>query len=177
MRACVFALLCLVTGLAPAAVPLDPDIGFFNVTLGDYQADLADARAQHKQGVLLIFERDGCPYCRRLRETILSQPAVQAYYRAHFLVFPIDINGDIEVTDFQGRPRRERQFAQDDNTVSMTPTCQFYDLNGRPVVRYTGAPSSADEFLLLGEFVAQARYRDMNFSRYKQQRLEAKPTQ
>ncbi len=47
----------------------------------------------------------------------------------------------------------------------------------RPVVRYTGARSSADEFLWLGEFVAQTRYREMNFSRYKQQRLEAKPTQ
>ena len=177
MRAFLFSLLCLVTGLATAAEPLDPDIGFFDATLGDFQAELADARAQHKQGVLLIFEREGCPYCQRLRGNVLSQPAVQAYYHANFLVFPVDIDGDIEVTDFQGRTRRERQFAQDDNMVSATPTCQFYDLNGRPVVRYTGAPSSVDEFLLLGEFVAQARYRDMNFSRYKQQRLEAKPTQ
>ncbi len=57
------------------------------------------------------------------------------------------------------------------------PTCQFYALNGKPVVRYTGAMPNADEFLRLGEFVAQARYREMNFSRYKLQRLEAKPTQ
>jgi thioredoxin-related protein len=177
MRACVGALLCLIAGLATAATPLDPDIGFFNATAGDYQAELADARAQHKQGVLLIFERDGCPYCQRLRDTVLSQPAVQAYYRAHFLVFPVDIYGNTEVTDFQGRSRLERQFAQDDNQVTATPTCQFYDLNGKPVVRYTGATSSVDEFLWLGEFVAQARYRDMKFSRYKQQRLEAKPTQ
>ncbi len=177
MRILVGVLFYLIAGLATAAAPIDPDTGFFNVTLGDYQAELADARAQHKQGVLLIFEREGCPYCRRLRETVLSQPAVQSYYHAHFLIFPVDINGSIEITDFQGRQRREWQFAKDDNKVSMTPTCQFYDLSGKPVVRYTGATSSADEFLRLGEFVAQARYRDMNFSRYKQQRLEAKPTQ
>lgn len=177
MRACLGVFLCLFAGLVTAATPVDPDIGFFNVTLGDYQAELADARAQHKQGVLLIFEREGCPYCQRLRKAVLSQPEVQAYYREHFLIFPVDINGNSPVTDFQGRSRRERQFAQDDNKVSATPTCQFYDLNGQPVVRYTGAMSSADEFLRLGEFVTQTRYRDMNFSRFKQQRLEAKPTQ
>lgn len=177
MRYGLVGLLCLIAGLADAAAPLDPDIGFFNATLGDYRAELADARTQHKQGVLLIFEREGCPYCRRLRETVLSDPAVQAYYRAHFLVFPVDINGADAITDFQGRSRLERQFAQDDTQVSVTPTCQFYDLNGKPVVRYTGVIAGAGEFIQLGEFVARARYRDMNFSRYKQLRLEAKPNQ
>ena len=119
MRYFLGAVLCLITGVATkataAAAPIDPDTGFFNVTLGDYQAELANARALHKQGVLLIFERAGCSYCRQLRANVLSQPAVQAYYRAHFLIFPVDINGSIAVTDFQGRQRSESQFARDDN--------------------------------------------------------------
>ncbi len=43
----------------------------------------------------------------------------------------------------------------------------FYDLQGTPVVRYTGVTRDADEFLWLGEFVADNHYRSTKFTRFK----------
>jgi hypothetical protein len=45
-------------------------------------------------------------------------------------------------------------------------------LNGKLVTRYTGATSSAREFLWLGEFVVEGHYQQSNFSRYKRARKQ-----
>jgi thioredoxin-related protein len=43
----------------------------------------------------------------------------------------------------------------------------FYDLEGAPMVRYTGVTRDADEFLWLGEFVADNHYQSTKFTRFK----------
>jgi thioredoxin-related protein len=43
----------------------------------------------------------------------------------------------------------------------------FFDLDGKPVARYTGATSGVDEFMWLGEYVAEGQYNDMPFAKYK----------
>ena len=81
-------------GLAQAA----PGDAFFDASLGDYAAELKAARQQGKLGVLLVYEAEGCPFCKRMREQVLSQPEVQQYFQRHFSIFSLDINGSITVT-------------------------------------------------------------------------------
>jgi thioredoxin-related protein len=160
----------LVVSLAVAEEPRDPYEHFFDQTFGDFSEELARARDEGKQGVLLFFEMDECPFCHRMKQTVLNQPRVQGYYQEHFLSFAVDVGGDLEITDFNGESMSEKDFAFKQNRVRATPVFQFYDLEGEPVARFTGATSGVEEFLWLGEYVAGGHYREMPFTRYKRER-------
>ena len=160
----------LVSSLALAEEPRDPYEHFFNQTFGNFSEELARAREEGKQGILLFFEMDECPFCHRMKQTVLNQPRVQDYYREHFLSFSVDVGGDLEIIDFQGEPMSEKDFAFKQNRVRATPVFQFYNLEGEPVARFTGATSGVEEFLWLGEYVAEGRYQELPFTRYKRER-------
>lgn len=169
--------LALVTLNAGAAgTGRDPYTHFFNQTLGDFAEELATARAEGKQGILIFFEMDECPFCQRMKETVLNQPQVQEYYSKHFLNFAVDVEGDVEVVDFERRTMSQKDFAFKVNRVRATPVFAFYDLNGKQVARFTGATSGVDEFMWLGEFVAEGHYKGMPFTKYKRQKSEEKPS-
>lgn len=166
MRYLILALALLVS--SAWAENRDPDSYFFNPKLGDFRAELATARKDGKTGVMLFFEMDDCPFCARMKATILNQPDVQDYYRKHFLIFPLDTKGDSPMTDFKGRETREKDFAFE-NRVRATPVIAFFDLDGKLIVRHTGPTKNKDEFLLLGRYVVDGFYRQMPFVKYKQQ--------
>jgi thioredoxin-related protein len=170
----LLALLALWAGVG-SAEPRDPGQFFFDQTFGDFSEELVHAKEQGKQGVLLMFEMDECPFCHRMKTTVLNQPEVQDFFKKHFLIFPLDIEGDVEVTGFDGKPTTQKAFALKDNRVRATPVFAFFDLDGKLVERYTGATRDAQEFLLLGEFVAQGRYRDGTFQQFKRERQAAAP--
>ncbi len=167
-----FALLALALAslsLLAATEPRDPYTHFFQPTFGDFQEELEVARADGKQGVLIFFEMDECPFCHRMKQQVLNQPVVQEYYREHFALFSVDVEGDVEITDFQGRAMRQSDFAFREFRVRATPVFQFFNLDGEPIARFTGATRDVGEFLQLGEFVADGHYQDMNFTRFKRQ--------
>lgn len=170
-------LLCLgLGGTAQAAAPRDPATHFFDQTLGDFSEELETARAAGKKGIFLFFESADCPFCHRMKTTVLNQPKVQDAFKAHFLAFSVDTEGDVEITDFQGRTMSQKDFSFKVNDVRATPVMAFYDLEGRQVVRYTGATRDKNEFLLLSDYVAQEKYKEMRFTRYKrEQRAAQKP--
>ncbi len=147
---------------------------FFDQTLGDFSEELELAKEQGKQGILIMFEMDECPFCHRMKDTILNQVAVQDYFRQHFLIFSVDIEGDIEVTDFEGKVTTEKAFAFRQNRVRATPVFAFFDLRGKRVARYTGATSSLEEFMQLGQYVVGKHYQRMSFTRYKLEQQRAR---
>lgn len=161
----VWALLGM--SVALAAAPRDPETHFFDDTFGDFTEELQRAQAEGKRGVLIFFEMDECPFCHRMKETVLNQPRVQDFFKERFLIFAVDIEGDLEITDFQGQVMRQKDFAFQQNRVRATPVFLFYDLQGEAVARYTGATSGVEEFLWLGEYVAEGVYEQMPFTRFK----------
>lgn len=150
-------------------VPRDPGEYFFDQTFGDFTEELANAREQGKKGILIMFEMDDCPFCHRMKMTVLNQPSVQDYFKEHFLIFTVDIEGDVEITDFQGQAISQKDFAFKQFRVRATPVFQFFDLQGQPIPRgrYTGASRDAEEFMLLGQFVVAGEFEKTTFSRYK----------
>ncbi|MHB1353179.1 MAG: SoxW family protein [Thiobacillus sp.] len=153
---------------APAwAETRDPASHFFQPKFGDFQAELEAAKEQGKKGVFLFFEMDECPFCERMRTTILNQSDVQEAYRAQFLVYSIDVNGDTPMTDFKGKATTEKDFAFA-HRVRATPTLLFFDLDGKLVARHTGPTKDKAEFLLLARYVAEGAYAKQPFTRYKQ---------
>ena len=153
---------------APAwAETRDPGTHFFQSNFGDLKTELATAKAQGKKGVFLFFEMDPCPFCARMKSTILNQTDAQDAYRAAFLVYTIDVNGDAELTDFQGRETTEKAFALE-NRVRATPTLLFFNLDGKLVTRFTGPTKDKAEFLLLARYVNEGAYATRTFTQYKQ---------
>lgn len=157
-------LLCSVPAWAETR---DPGSFFFQPKFGDLQADLQEAKKQGKKGVFLFFEQDACPFCERMKATILNQSDVQDAFRAQFLLYPIDVNGNTEMTDFQGKPTTEKDFAFL-HRVRATPTLLFFDLDGKLVARHTGPTKDKAEFLLLEKFVTEGAYATQPFTKYKQ---------
>lgn len=138
---------------------------FFDAGLGDFRAELATAQKEGKRGLLLMFEAEGCPYCRRMREQVLSHDEVQVYFRRHFAVFSVDVLGDVRVTDFTGAEVSEKMFARS-MRVRGTPTFIFVGLDGKELTRYSGATKDAREFLQLGRYVAEGRYVNQSFEQF-----------
>ncbi len=172
-------LITLLTGIlafAPApAAARDAEKYFFQPTFGNFQEELDLARKSDRQGVLLFFEMNNCPYCRRMKTEVLNQPQVQDFYRRRFRIFSVNIEGSLPLTDFQGRQTTEKALASDQYRVRATPVFAFFDLDGKMIARYTGATNGAEEFLWLGEYVAEGKYRSETFARFKHtKRLQAR---
>lgn len=159
----------LFAAAAHAAEPRDPGKFFFQESFGNFQEELTTARQAGKQGILIFFEQADCPFCHRMKTTVLNRPEIQDYYRKHFLIFSMDIQGSLPITDFQGHETTQKDFSFKQFQVRATPVFAFFDLNGRLITRYTGATSGAREFMWLGHYVAEGRYKDTSFIRYKRE--------
>lgn len=148
----------------------DPYEYFFNQTFGDFSEELANARDEEKKAVMLFFEMDECPFCHWMKQNVLNRPDVQEYFRERFLLFSVDIEGDVEITGFEGNVMPQKDFAFKVNRVRATPVIAFYDLEGKPIHRYTGRTASAEEFMWMGEYVADGHYKNTKFTRFKREK-------
>ena len=160
------------TPVLAAETSRDPGEHFFNQTFGDFSEELQLARDEGKSGILLMFEMDECPFCHRMKINVLNQPSVQEYFREHFLIFPVDVEGDVEVVDFSGNSATQKDFALKQFRVRATPVFAFFDLDGNMVARYTGATRDIEEFMLLGQYVVDGAYKDTTFTKYKRAKRE-----
>lgn len=144
----------------------DPDRYFLQPLLGDLRADLEVARAEGKTGVLLMFEMEDCPHCKRMKATVLNRPEVQDYFRQHFLIYPIDTLGALPLVDFNGRELTERAYTRAQG-VRGTPAFLFFDLDGNRLFGLAGAIASVRDFLALGQYVVDGEFQRMSFQAYR----------
>ena len=89
--------------------------------LGD---DLAEARDNGKRFAVL-WEQEGCPYCRETHLVNFAVPEISDYIRANFDIIHLDIWGSRDVVDFDGTTMSEKELAKR-NKVRFTPTIQFF---------------------------------------------------
>jgi len=172
LAALFFIAFAYTTTAYAAEGPRDPYAYFFNETFGDYAEEIETARDEGKKGVMIFFEMDECPFCHWMKQNVLNQPEVQAYFRENFLLFPVDIEGDVEITNFKGESKAQKEFAFNEFRVRATPVIAFFDLDGNMIHRHTGKTSSVDEFLLMGRFVAEGHYKETRFTRFKREQRD-----
>ena len=169
-------MLCLLipfSGLAVSAeAPRDPYKYFFNESFGDYSEELENAKDQGKKAIMVFFEQDECPFCHRMKTTIMNQPGVQEYFRERFLLFAHDIEGDLEIVDFEGNDTTQKDYAVKVQRVRATPVIAFFNLEGKRITRYIGATPSATEFKWLADYVAEGHYKSTSFTKYKRARKQ-----
>lgn len=164
----LLAFSCSVPAAAPDAGTRDAMTHFFDANTGDLKAELADAKAAGKKAVLFMYEQEGCPACRYMKQNVLNRIDVQNLYHAHFVSFTVDIHGAVPLKDFSGRDINEKALAARAK-IRATPTFVFHDLSGAEITRVVGTVE-ADEFKLLAEFVASGAYKTRQFAAWKSQK-------
>ncbi len=97
---------------------------WFKNTFLDLREDIADAAKERKQ-LVIVWEQKGCPYCREMHRVNLRIPEVVNYIRANFNVIQLNLWGDREVTDLDGKVTTEKKLGRK-YRVQFTPTLQFF---------------------------------------------------
>ena len=151
----------------------DPEEHFFHQSFGDLQEEAEIAKEEGQVSILVMFELNDCPWCDRMKNMILNQSEVQDYYRKHFRILMMNVEGDNLIVDFNGEEIAEKDFALKHNRIRATPVFLFLDLEGTRIARYTGAAKDVEEFLLLGEYVSNGHYEETNFVKFKRARLKS----
>ncbi|QCU89833.1 thioredoxin family protein [Thiomicrorhabdus sediminis] len=147
---------------------------FFMETFGNYQEELEVAKEDGKKGVFVFYHMDECPFCHRMKTTIMTEPDVIKLFRDNFLTLQHDIEGSNEITDFDGQVATAQELAEKKYRVRATPVMMIFGLDGKPVLRYTGPTRTKEEFKWLAEYVIDGSYQTMSFTKYKRQRKQAK---
>lgn len=143
---------------------------FFDFSSESFKEDLQTAKDEGKQGIMIFFGMDDCPFCHKMKKTVLNQPDVIKYYKENFASYEVDVNNGIKIADFEGKPTSHKDFAIFHN-VRATPVIAFFDLEGNKIFTRTGY-SSKEEFILLGDFISTKKYKTLNFTKYKREKLE-----
>jgi thioredoxin-related protein len=157
-----FLILWLAVLMQAQAAPGD---AFFDTSLGDYVAELKTTQLQGKQGILLVVEVEGCPFCKRMRAQVLSRPEVQQYFHRHFNIFSLDMNGSVTVVGPDGTEQTEKSLVRA-LKVRGTPSFLFFATDGREMARYTGVTRDTETFMALGQFVAEGHWKKSSFEQF-----------
>ena len=96
---------------------------WFAVTFKDVGEDISTAKAAGKR-LAIIIEQRGCLYCKKLHETVLSDPEVVKYITENFVVVQYNMFGDEEVVDTDGDRLTEKTAVQKWG-LAFTPTILF----------------------------------------------------
>ena len=182
MRISMAVILLLFSQLLPAATEGELSTGlvnpgyhekpaWFKESFLDLREDVKEAAAGNKR-VMLYFYQDGCPYCARLLKDNFGNPEIAEKTRRHFDVIAINLWGDREVTDLQGKITTEKRFAES-LKVQYTPTLLFLDEQGKVVARLNGY-YEPDKFSIVLDYVAGKHESEMKLSAYYRQRLAGK---
>lgn len=102
----------------------------------DINEDIATANSAGKR-LMILFTQDGCPYCNALVERNLAQKDIEELMRSKFEVVALNIVGDREVTDVDGKGYTEKTFAAT-LKVQFTPTILFFNEKGEIILRLNG---------------------------------------
>jgi len=145
---CVFAL-SSGTGHASGFIiePLDYDI----------PAEV-EAAAEEGKNLVVMFGQNGCPYCDKMHKRVLPHPKVAAQYGEHFVMFEINIKGDLEVVSHDGEATTEKQYASK-MRARATPLFVFYGKDGKDVLRLTGYQEPGI-FITAARYVSSESYKD-----------------
>ena len=112
-----------------------------------------------------LFEVEGCPYCRKMRQQVLSREDVQVYFRKHFAIFSVDAFGDVPITDFSGKATTEKVFARN-LKIRGTPSFVVFGAGGRELARLSGATKDAAEFMQFGRYIGDGHYKSLSLEQY-----------
>jgi len=117
-----------------------------------------EAAAEENKNLVVMFSQNGCPYCDKMHKRVFPNPKVSAQYNDSFVMFEINIKGDLDITSHQGEAKTEKQYAAE-MRARATPLFVFYSKDGQDVLRLTGYQEPGI-FMTAGRYVSSGAYKD-----------------
>lgn len=136
---------------------------WFKLSFLDLREDLADARRGNR-GLIIYFGRHDCAYCKAQLEKNWGRNDIVAYTQRYFDVVAIDVLGNRQITDPEGREMSEKAYAAQ-HKANFTPTLHFYDREGKLALKLTGYRPPY-QFKAALEYVADNHHHDESFAKY-----------
>lgn len=125
--------------------------------------DVADAAEANKR-LMIFFYQNGCPYCNAMVERNLAQKNILQLVQKNFDVLAINMWGDREITDTDGKQYTEKTFAEA-LKIQFTPTLIFLDEKGKIVLRLNGY-RSPNRFIHDVRYVADKKETSVRYREY-----------
>lgn len=122
----------------------------------DLAADL-DAAAAAGKRFAILWELEGCPFCKRTHQVNFTDPAIVAYIEENFDVLQLDVRGSRIVHDFDGEELDERGLRKKYG-IRSTPTLQFFPESNDEI---GGAGGQAAEILRVPGYMPPEPFLDM----------------
>ena len=136
---------------------------WFKLSFLDLREDLADARRDNR-GLIIYFGRHDCAYCKALLEKDWGRTDIVAYTQRYFDVIAIDVLGNRQLTDPQGKEMSEKAYAAQ-HKANFTPTLHIYDRRGKLALKLTGYRPPY-QFKAALEYVADDHHLQEDFAKY-----------
>jgi thioredoxin-related protein len=112
-----------VVSAAPAGIPQ-----------ADQLAAIAARSNQQALPVIVFVTREGCPYCRSLRNAVLLPMLKGGQFEQRANLVEVSLDARLPFSDFDGRPVSATEFGAR-YKVNITPTLLFLDANGRELTK------------------------------------------
>ena len=148
---------------SPLTEPLVlPD--WFKLSFLEIKSDIQEAKKRNKKGLIIYFGQKYCPYCKAHLEKNWGQKDIIKYTQKNFDVIGIDVKGQRQVIDKDGKTYTEKTFSVLKKT-NFTPSILFYNTQGKEVLRLRGYRPPY-QFRAALEYVADAHYNKESFRKY-----------
>jgi thioredoxin-related protein len=138
--------------------------GWFKLSFLDLKESLNESTQTGKRGLIIYFHRHDCAYCNAQLEVNWGSNDIVDYTRNHFDVIAIDVRGQRNVTDFDGKTYTEKAYAAKMKT-NFTPSFLFYNTQAELALRLPGFRPPY-QFRAALEYVADKHYQHDSFADY-----------
>ncbi len=137
---------------------------WFKLSFLEIKDDINEAKKNHKKGLIIYFGQKFCPYCKAHLEKNWGKDDIIKYTRKNFDVIAINVKGQRQVVDIDGKTYTEKTFSALKKT-NFTPSIIFYNTKGQEVLRLRGYRPPY-QFRAALEYVADKHYLKEKFRSY-----------
>ena len=137
---------------------------FVNAPFIELDTLLQRARAEGKQGLMVLYSTEGCSYCGLFIKKSLGDPAIAELLQKNFASVGLEIFNDAEMVSPQGDDLSVKEYAKQEG-VMFSPTILFYDLEGKRLLRITGYQAQ-ERFKTSVQYVAGKHYRTQTMAEF-----------
>jgi len=146
---------------------------WFKLSFMELNEDVKEASKNGKR-VVIYFYQDGCPYCEKLLKVNFTNKDIVHKMKSNFDIIAINMWGDKEVIDLDGKETIEKDFAAA-LKVMYTPTMIFFDEQGKVALRINGY-YYPDKFSAALDYVATKKETQLSFSQFYKNKKSVKST-
>jgi len=137
---------------------------WFKPTFWDLRDDIKDANRAGKIGIMIDASEENCTYCIAFIEQSLDNPAIQKRFRKNFDALGLEVIGDTQITDVDGKVYSVKNFLTKYKAY-VTPTLIFFGKDGKLLLKITGY-YSPEKFSQVLDYFESGQYQKQSWREY-----------